>query len=51
MANFLMPWILDTPRNSELDEYNEVIPELARKVEKIREVRRHIYQNMVCISE
>lgn len=38
MANFLMPWILDTPRNSELDEYNEVIPELASKVEKIKEI-------------
>ncbi|PNF27288.1 hypothetical protein B7P43_G04695 [Cryptotermes secundus] len=38
MANFLMPWILDTPQNSELDKYNEVIPELASKVEKVREI-------------
>jgi hypothetical protein len=49
MHNFLMPWILDTPQNSELDEYNEVILELANKVEKIREVRRNTSQNMVCI--
>jgi hypothetical protein len=49
MDNFLMPWILDTPQNSELDEYNEVIPELASKVEKIREVRRNTSQSMVCI--
>jgi hypothetical protein len=34
-----MPWVLDTPQNCELDGYNEVIPELAKKVEKIREVR------------
>lgn len=49
MANFLMPWILDTPQNSELDKYNEVIPELASKVEKIREVRRKTCQNIICI--
>jgi hypothetical protein len=35
----MMPWIVDTCQNSELDEYNELIPEVANKVEKIRRVR------------
>lgn len=48
MSNFLMPWILDTPQNSEL-ECKEAIIELANKVEKIREVRRNIFQNMAYI--
>lgn len=39
MATFLMPWILDTPRNSELDEYDKLVPELANKAEKMRGVR------------
>jgi hypothetical protein len=43
-----MPWILDTPQNSEL-ECKEAIIELANKVEKIREVRRNIFQNMAYI--
>jgi hypothetical protein len=34
----LMPWILDVPRNSEFDEYNKVVPELASIVEKVKAV-------------
>ncbi|KDR17279.1 uncharacterized protein LOC110831893 isoform X2 [Zootermopsis nevadensis] len=36
MATFLMPWILDTPKNLELDEYDSLIPELANKVDKVK---------------
>lgn len=39
MATFLMPWILDTPKNLELDEYDSLIPELANKVDKVKGVR------------
>lgn len=38
VANSFMPWILDVPRNSELDEYNKVIPELASKVQKMKAI-------------
>jgi len=38
VANFLMPWILDVPQNSEFDEYKKAIPELASKVEKTKAV-------------
>jgi hypothetical protein len=35
-----MPWILDVPQNSEFDDYNKAIPELASKVEKMKVVRK-----------
>ena len=38
VANSFMPWILDVPQNSEFDEYNKAIPELASKVEKMQAV-------------
>jgi hypothetical protein len=38
MASSFMPWILDVPKNSEFDEYNRAIPELATKVEKMQAV-------------
>ena len=34
-----MPWISDVPQNSEVDDYNKAIPELASKVEKMKAVR------------
>jgi hypothetical protein len=51
VANSFMPWILDVPRNSELDEYNKVIPELASKVQKMKAVRNiHFLQPTVNLS-
>jgi len=38
VATSFMPWILDVPQNSEFDEYNKAIPELASKVEKMKAV-------------
>ena len=38
MASSFMPWILDVPENSEFDEYNKAIPELAGKVEKMQAI-------------
>lgn len=40
VANSFMPWILDVPQNSEFDDYNKAIPELASKVEKMKVVRK-----------
>lgn len=39
MAIPFMPWISDVPQNSEVDDYNKAIPELASKVEKMKAVR------------